>query len=180
MKSGWERISYDLQYVILNQIVCKIPCWSVRKYLYRKYGIQMGKGSRIGIGTIVICPQNIRIGARTVVNENCVLDGRGGLLIGHDTSISMFCKVLSASHDMESPDFAYYTHRTVIGSNVWIGVSAIILDGSRIGDFAVVGAGTVVKNAVGKQSVVVGNPAREMKKRRLDRQYSLDYKAYFR
>lgn len=180
MKLERNRIGYDLQYVVLNQIVCKIPCWSVRRYFYRRYGVQMGKDSRIGIGTVIICPQNIRIGARTVVNEDCVLDGRGGVAIGHDTSISMSCKVLSASHDMHSPNFAYHTHRTVIGSNVWMGTSAIVLDGSRIGDFAVIGAGAVVKNTVSEQSVVIGNPAREIKKRKLDRQYCLDYKAYFR
>ena len=115
-----------------------------------------------------------------MVNENCVLDGRGGLTIGHDTSVSMFCKILSASHDMDSPDFAYCEHRTVIGSNVWIGTSAIVLDGTKVRNFAVIGAGAVAKNVVKERSVIVGNPATEIRKRRLDRQYSLDYKAYFR
>ena len=173
MRSKWSMMRYDLQYLILNQVVCKIPCWTTRKLLYRQLGMQIGKDARIGIGTVVMSPQNIKI-------ENCVLDGRGGLSIGQDTSISMFCKILSASHDMDSPDFAYRTHRTVIGSNVWVGTSATVLDGTKVRNFAVIGAGAVVKNVVKERSVVVGNPAMEIRKRRMDRQYCLEYKAYFR
>ncbi len=180
MKAVWTRIYYDMQYMALNQIVCKIPLWTVRRYLYERFGMQIGKGARIGIGTVVMCPQNIKLGARTVVNENCVLDGRGGLSIGHDTSVSMHCMILSASHDMNSLNFAYRTRRTVIGRNVWIGASSTILDGVRIGDFAVIGADTTVRNAVDRQSVMFGNPARQIGKRKLCKSYNLNYKAYFR
>ncbi len=180
MKNLWGRVRYDLQYVFLNQFVCNIPSWTIRKYLYQLCGMQFGKDSRIGIGTVVISPQNIRIGPGTVINENCVLDGRGGLSIGHDTSISMNCKILTASHDADSPGFAFRTRRTKIGNNVWTGTSAIVLDGTRIGDFAVVGAGAVVKNSVREKTIVIGNPAREIRIRKISRPYCLSYKAYFR
>lgn len=180
MKINWIRAGYDLQYVVLNLFINRVPCWTIRKLVYQKYGLRIGKDARIGIGTTVICPKGIKIGDRSVVNENCVLDGRGGLTIGHDTSLSMFSKVLSASHKLNSSQFEYFTQRTVIGSNVWVGTSALILDGSRIADYAVVGANTTVKGVVKRKSVVVGNPAREIQERRLDKGYRLDYKAYFR
>lgn len=180
MKINWIRVSYDLQYVMLNLFINRVPCWTIRKLVYQKCGLRIGKDARIGIGTTVICPKGIKIGDRSVVNENCVLDGRGGLAIGHDTSVSMFSKMLSASHKPDSSKFEYYTKRTVIGSNVWIGTSAVILDGSKIADCAVVGANATVKGVVKRKSVVVGNPAREIRERRLDKSYRLDYKAYFR
>ena len=180
MKINWSRVSYDLQYVMLNLFVNRVPCWTIRRVVYQKCGLRIGKNARIGIGTTVIGPKGITIGDRSVVNENCGLDGRGGLVIGHDTSLSMFSKVLSASHKLDSSQFVYFTQRTVIGSNVWIGTSAVILDGSRIADYAVVGANTTVKGIVKKKSVVVGNPAREIRQRRMDECYHLNYKAYFR
>lgn len=47
-----------------------------------------------------------------------------------------------------------------IGHDVWIGARAIIVDGIRIGNGAIVGAGAVVTKDVPAYAVVVGVPAR--------------------
>ena len=52
-----------------------------------------------------------------------------------------------------------------IGNDVWIGMNAMILSGVKIGDGAVVGAGSVVTKDVEPYAVVAGNPAREIRKR---------------
>ena len=48
----------------------------------------------------------------------------------------------------------------MIEENVWIGGSAILLPGIRVGMNAVVGAGAVVTRDVPANTVVAGNPAR--------------------
>jgi acetyltransferase-like isoleucine patch superfamily enzyme len=60
-----------------------------------------------------------------------------------------------------------YTHlkpktkgNILIGNDVWIGTSAIILSGVTIGDGAVIGAGSVVVKDVPPYAIVGGNPAR--------------------
>ena len=58
----------------------------------------------------------------------------------------------------------------VIGSDVWIGRGARILPGVRIGDGAVVGAYAVVGKEVRPYAIVVGNPAREVRRRFSDKQ----------
>lgn len=57
-----------------------------------------------------------------------------------------------------------------IGNDVWIGRGARILSGVNIGDGAVVGAYTVVAKDVRPYAVVVGNPAREVRRRFTDPQ----------
>jgi maltose O-acetyltransferase len=52
----------------------------------------------------------------------------------------------------------------VIEENVWLGGGSILLPGVRIGRNAVVGAGAVVSRSVPANTVVVGNPARVIKK----------------
>jgi acetyltransferase-like isoleucine patch superfamily enzyme len=48
----------------------------------------------------------------------------------------------------------------VIGSNTWITAGSVILPGARIGDDAVVGAGTVVDGEVPPGATAFGNPYR--------------------
>ena len=54
---------------------------------------------------------------------------------------------------------------TVIGSDVWIGQNATILPGVHVGDGAIIGASSVVGSDVEPYTVVVGNPARPIRKR---------------
>ena len=54
---------------------------------------------------------------------------------------------------------------TVIGNDVWIGNRAMVLQGIKIGDGAVIGAGSVVTKDVAPYTIVAGNPAREIRKR---------------
>lgn len=57
-----------------------------------------------------------------------------------------------------------------IGNDVWVGHGALILSGVTIGDGAVIGAGAVVRQTVRPYAVVVGNPAREVRRRFSDGQ----------
>jgi virginiamycin A acetyltransferase len=54
---------------------------------------------------------------------------------------------------------------TVIGNDVWIGQNAVILPGVHIGDGAIIGANAVVGSDVAPYTVVIGNPARVLRRR---------------
>ena len=54
---------------------------------------------------------------------------------------------------------------TVVGHDVWLGYSALVLPGVRIGHGAVVAAASVVAGDVPPYAVVAGNPARVIRSR---------------
>ena len=54
---------------------------------------------------------------------------------------------------------------TTIGHDVWIGAGCIIKQGVHIGNGAVIGANSYVNRDVDKYSIVVGSPAKEIRKR---------------
>jgi len=54
---------------------------------------------------------------------------------------------------------------TVVGSDVWIGMEAVIMPGIRIGHGAVIGAKSVVTHDVPDFAIVAGNPAKVVKMR---------------
>lgn len=53
--------------------------------------------------------------------------------------------------------------KITIGRNVWVGLNAIILKGTEIGDNSVVGAGAVVRGKFPANCVIAGNPAKVVK-----------------
>ena len=69
--------------------------------------------------------------------------------------------------DMEAPSAADmpFKGNTIIGNDVWIGQNAVILPGVQIGDGAIIGANSVVGCDVDPYTIMVGNPARVLRKR---------------
>lgn len=84
-------------------------------------------------------------------------------------SQSHFSYRASAYFEGESDEGAFFAwrreHEVEIGHDVWIGHGAIVLPGWRIGIGAVVGAGSVVTKDVEAYTIVVGNPARPVRRR---------------
>ncbi len=69
--------------------------------------------------------------------------------------------------DMEPPESYDLPLKgdTIIGNDVWIGQNAVILPGVHIGDGAIIGANSVVGSDVEPYTIVIGNPARVLRKR---------------
>lgn len=112
--------------------------------------------------------KNVTVGRNTTFGEDVYIHYSGKVVIGHDTMISARVIIHTATHDYSIlPLRKSSIHKkTIIGHHVWIGTGAIILPGIRIGDYAVVGAGSVVTKNVMPGDIVVGNPAKFIKKRK--------------
>ena len=69
--------------------------------------------------------------------------------------------------EMDAPDATDMPFKgdTVIGNDVWIGQNAVILPGVHIGDGAIIGANSIVGSDVDPYTIVVGNPAKPLRKR---------------
>lgn len=103
----------------------------------------------IGIGTI--------IGPFTTVSSNVVLGScclvHGHVVVGHDVSVGDY-SVLGA--------FTFLGGGVQVGNLVNVFTRATILPHKRIGEGAVIGAGSVVVRHVHEGSTVFGNPARRI------------------
>ena len=83
------------------------------------------------------------------------------------SAVSTFPFYTLEGWDMKSPkaEDMPYKGDTVIGNDVWIGQNAVILPGVHIGDGAIIGANSVVGSEVEPYTIVVGNPAKSIRKR---------------
>ena len=119
----------------------------------------------------IFFPENISVGNGLKLNSNVVLNGRSGITIGNDVTISYGAKILSTGYDL---DELFSTGKRVhmndkpitIGNHCWICTDAIILPGVKItGEYVVVAAGAVVTCDIKESKVIVaGNPARIVKR----------------
>lgn len=70
----------------------------------------------------------------------------------------------AATRRANQPPQAVDVRPVTVGDDVWIGREAVILKGVTIGDRAVIGTRAVVTKDVAADTIVAGNPARELRK----------------
>ena len=116
-------------------------------------------GNNVGIsGATIYARKSIRIGDNTAIGGNCkILDNDFHPIEYEDRNRLM--------NDPNGGDSDLIPSKPiVIGRNCFIGCNSIILKGTILGDGCVVGAGAVVSGKFEENSVIVGNPAKVIKK----------------
>lgn len=83
--------------------------------------------------------------------------------IGSKSIITAGCKILTHFYSVDDDEF--YIGPVEIGSKCFIGVNSLIVSSVRIGDGAVVGAGSVVTKDIPAGEVWAGNPAKFIRKK---------------
>lgn len=129
---------------------------------------------RAGDGRAVIMPgffcdygANIHLGARAFVNANSVFLDCAEIIIGDDFQCGPGVQLLTPEHPLDATQrrSGLESARPIrLGNDVWIGGGTIILAGVTVGDRVVIGAGSVVTKDVPSDVVVVGNPAKIIKR----------------
>ena len=146
------------------------PRWALngwRRRLMRAFGAKVGKGVRLQGGAEIWQPWRIRIGANSWIDGPANLYSVDDIRIGHDAVISEEAYICTASHDLASKTFALTSAPIEIGDYAWICARAVILPGVKVGEGAVVAAGSVVTRDVEPWTVVGGVPAKFTKKREI-------------
>jgi maltose O-acetyltransferase len=88
------------------------------------------------------------------------------VIIGDDVRLGERVSIVDHNHVIEPLDDAtarfgaYEAEPIVIGNRVLIGANCVILAGTRIGDDAVIGAGSVVRGEIPRGVLALGAPAR--------------------
>lgn len=109
----------------------------------KKSGVKIGKNCSIATEYFGSEPYMIEIGDDVQITQDVRFYTHGGGWI----------------YRKKDPTFDFFG-KIVVGSNVYIGNSAHILPGVKIGDNVIIGAASVVTKSVPSNSIVAGNPAK--------------------
>jgi len=130
-------------------------------------------------GLIVRELRNIKIGNNTNINPRCMLDSRGGHIhIGNNVDIAPEVNIWTLEHDPNDPNFSTKGGSVEICDFVWIANRAIILPSVKIGEGAVVAAGSVVTKDVDPWTIVGGVPAKKISNRSKRQNFRKPYKPF--
>jgi acetyltransferase-like isoleucine patch superfamily enzyme len=111
---------------------------------------------------------NIRIGKEFYANAGVRIHDHAPVVIGRHVRLGPNVSLLTEGHDTDAEarrKADVFAAPIEIGDDVWIGAGATVLGGVKIGDGAVVGAGSLVCRDVGEGEVVVGVPAKVVKRK---------------
>lgn len=172
------RIKLQLFFTALwlfNRLYSCVPSFLFRKTLLRASGSRLGARAFIHSGARFFAFGRITVGNHTTVNRGCYLDNRGKITIGSNVSIAHDCKIYTAGHDWNDPQFSVTTRDVIIEDYACLFAGAMVMPGVTIGKGAVVFPGSVVTKNVAPFTAVGGNPAKPVKKRRRDLRYTIDY-----
>ncbi|HOK01417.1 MAG TPA: acyltransferase [Spirochaetota bacterium] len=109
---------------------------------------------------------SIKIGDNVLIMNGVRVSSASEIVIGDDCMLANFCYIMDADwHDIyDRTSSPGKTAPVILERGVWVGDSAIICKGVRIGENSIIGAGSVVRKDVPPNCVVIGNPARIVKK----------------
>lgn len=111
----------------------------------------IGTDVHIGFGTVIMA--NVVINADTCVGKHSIINTMAS--VGHDVTINDFVHI--------SPN-STLTGGVKVGSSSQIGASATVIPQKSIGKNTIVGAGATVVNDIEDNEVVVGTPAKPIRR----------------
>jgi len=131
------------------------------------YGCTIGDGSKIGsfveIQKNATIGKNCKISSHTFICEGVHIEDN--VFVGHSVTFinDMYPRATRSDGGLQT-EADWKVVETLVRKNASIGSGCTILGGVEIGENAMVGAGSVVTKNVPANAVVVGNPAKIIKK----------------
>ena len=131
------------------------------------YGCEIGDETKIG--TFVEVQKNARVGKRCKLSSHTfICEGvtiEDNVFIGHGVMFinDRYPRATTADGQLQT-EADWKVEKTVVCRGASIGSGATILANVRIGENAIVGAGSVVTRDVPANSIVAGNPAKVLRR----------------
>ncbi len=134
-------------------------------------GITLGNGVFLGRGTILSCKDgDITLGDHVNIGFHSEIFSGSSVSVGRHGLLAAYTYLVGGGHEFDRTDLAVLeqprsSKGIALGDNVWLGARATVLDGVRIGNDVVVGAGAVVTGDLPDGAVAVGTPAKVVRTR---------------
>lgn len=138
-----------------------------RRDFLRTFVAKLDEGAMINSPFYMEFANHLEMGVNSFINYDCIMLNNAMVKLGDNVLVGPKVSFYTAMHPIDAKQreqWLVYAKPITVEDNVWIGGSATILGGVIIGKNAIVGAGAVVTKDVEPNTIVVGNPARVLRK----------------
>ena len=156
MKPNKEYYLHESSYVDDNVIIGRDT--KIWHFSHIQSGARLGNSCTIG--------QNVNIGNNVIIGNSVKIQNNVSVYEGVELEDFVFCGPSIVFTNIKIPRSEFpqkgteYYSKTIVRRSASIGANATIVCGVTIGEYALVGAGTVVTKDVPPFSLVVGNPGK--------------------
>lgn len=176
---GRLRVQLQLLLIWLFNVLLRFtPGHGLRILIMNAAGARIDAASALHARCYVTRPGRLVIGRDCTINFGCYLDTRGGIRIGRNVMVGHRTRIYTAGHLIDDPNFSGYNAPVTINDHAVIFPNAQLMPGVTIGEGAVVLTGSVVAKDVEPYRVVGGNPARPVRERSRQIDYTHRYKVW--
>jgi putative colanic acid biosynthesis acetyltransferase WcaF len=161
-------------YEFISFLIFALPRHKLFNFIKSNYmrvqGAKIGKGITYYPGIRINPCKKIILGNQVDLAWGVIITTGGGVEIGDRTFIGYRTIISSANHKIPSSegrifDSGHIPSKVTIANDIWIGGNCVITAGVKIGEGAVVAAGSVVTKDVKPFTIVGGVPAKFIKNR---------------
>lgn len=137
-------------------------------FLLRLFGAKVHKTANVYSSVNIYAPWNLEMHEYSCLAPEVDCYNVDKIVIGAHSTVSQKSYLCSASHDVTKSDNPLITGPIIIKDQVWIGASVFIAMGVVVGQGAVIGATSSVYKSVNSWEIIGGNPAKFIKRRKLN------------
>lgn len=158
------RVVWNITWLVLFRPTPKV-FYGWRRVLLRLFGATIGAHAYCHPAVRIWAPWNLTMGAHSSMGAYVDCYSVDRITIGEQVTISQYSFLCAASHDIQDPSMPLITAPIFIGAGAWVAADVFIGPGVVVGEGAVIGARSSVFSAVDSWTVVVGTPAKPIKRR---------------
>ena len=139
--------------------LCPIKLSGLKCWTLRRFGARIGRGVVIKPQVKITFPWKLTVGDHVWIGEESWLLNLERIVIGNNVCISQRAFLCTGSHNYKLPAFDLIVKPINVEDGAWLGAGCWVGPGVRVGNHAVLAAGSVASEDLEPFGIYRGNPA---------------------
>jgi putative colanic acid biosynthesis acetyltransferase WcaF len=181
-----KEVNFNDPYTLNNKLkrLIWLLCWGLlanpfprktarkwKLFLLRFFGAKIHSTCTVYSFSKIYMPWNLEMKEYATIAGNVIIENAAKVTIESYATVSQYSYLCTASHDIRENDFPQFSKPIIIGKRSWVSAKCFIGPGVTIGEGSVLGATSSVFKDVEAWTIVGGNPAKIIGKRKISKNH---------